>query len=106
MIINIRILQILIYLLRSDFDKIIDARKALEDYGYRYLQEDATTRRSQLFLRLLFQLVRHSFEWEAIQQHTQKLLAELKATPRHLSTIDIEVVPYEVLWGKVGEILG
>ncbi|NET33761.1 MAG: hypothetical protein F6K19_17355 [Cyanothece sp. SIO1E1] len=103
--INIRILQILIYLLRSDFDKIIDARKALEDYAYRYLKDDMTTRRSQLFFLLLFQLVRHSFDWSATKAYTQELLAELKTTPRHLSTIDIEVVPYEMLWEKVGEVL-
>ncbi len=104
--INIRILQILIYLLRSDFNQIIDARKALEDYGYRYLKGDATTRRSQLFLRLLFLMVRHSFDWSLIQEHTAELFADLLATPRHLSTIDIEVVPYEVLWRRVGEVLG
>ncbi len=103
--INRIILQILIPLQKNDRSKIIDRAEALELYAYRHLTKDPTTRRSQLFLRLLFLTVRHSFDWEVIERQTAKTLAELKQTPRHLSTIDIEVVPYEVLWGKVQELL-
>ncbi len=103
--INRLILQVLILLSKNNRAKIIDRAEALEKYAYRYLKHDETTRRSQIFMRLLFLTVRHSFDWPTIQKQTAKTYAELLATPRHLSTIDIEVVPYEVLWGKVGEII-
>lgn len=104
--INRLILQILILLSKNDRSSIIDRAEALEKYAYRYLKKDETTRRSQIFMRLLFLTVRHSFDWPTIQKQTAKTYAQLLATPRHLSTIDIEVVPYEVLWGRVGEVLG
>ena len=104
--INRLILQILILLSKNDRAKIIDRAEALNKYAYRYLVHDETTRRSQLFMRLLFLTVRHSFDWPTIQKQTAKTYAELQSTPRHLSTIDIEVVPYEVLWGKGGGVLG
>lgn len=98
-------LQILILLQKNDRAGIIDRVEALEMYAYRHLKKDPTTRRSQIFMRLLFLSVRHSFDWGVIEKQTAKTFAELKQTPRHLSTIDIEVVPYEVLWGKVRELL-
>ncbi len=103
--INILILQVLLLLKRGNRSGIIERAEALRMYAYRYLSKDPTTRRSEIFLRLLFLTVRHSFDWGVIEKQTAKTLAELKQTPRHLSTIDIEVVPYEVLWGGVKEIL-
>lgn len=103
--INRVILRILILLARNDRPGIIDHAESLELYAYRYLTKDPTTRRSQLFLRLLFLTVRHSFDWPIIAKQTAKTFTELQQTPRHLSTIDIEVVPYEVLWGRVQRIL-
>ena len=103
--INILILQVLLLLKRGDRAGIIERAEALRMYAYRYLSKDPTTRRSQIFLRLLFLTVRHSFDWGVIEKQTAKTYAELLATPRHLSTIDIEVVPYEVLWGRVRETL-
>ena len=96
----------LILLSRDDRSAIIDQAEALELYAYRYLKNDPTVKRSQLFLRLLFLVVRYSFDWEDIEKHTAKTLDQLKKTPRHLSTIDVEVVPYETLWSKVQSILG
>lgn len=104
--INILILQVLLLLKRGDRGGIIERAEALRMYAYRHLSKDDTTRRSEIFLRLLFLTVRHSFDWPIIEQQTAKTLAELQATPRQLSTIDIEVVPYEVLWGRVRELLG
>lgn len=103
--INILILQVLVLLKRGDRSGIIERAEALRMYAYRHLSKDDTTRRSEIFLRLLFLTVRHSFDWPIIEKQTAKTLAQLQATPRQLSTIDIEVVPYEVLWGKVREIL-
>lgn len=96
--INILILQVLL-LKRGDRAGIIERAESLRMYAYRHLSKDSTTRCSQLFLRLLFLTVRHSFDWVVIKRQTAKTYQELLDTPRHLSTIDIEVVPYEVLWG-------
>lgn len=96
--INILILQVLIFLRRGDRPAIIEKLEALQAYAYRHLARDPATRRSELFFRLLFQLVRSGFDPEAVEQRVPGLLQELKGTPRHISGIDVEVVDYGWLW--------
>ncbi|MEZ4991542.1 MAG: hypothetical protein R2824_14075 [Saprospiraceae bacterium] len=101
--INIIILQILILLKRNDRPKIIDRMEALQAYAYRYLARDQTTRRSELFFRMLFLLAKSAFEVAEVERRSPGITEELHNTPRHISAIDIEIVPYELLWNKVVE---
>ena len=103
--INILIIQILILLRRRKLSPIIDRMEALRTYSYRYLKEDSSSRRPDLFIRLLQLVSRYSFEHKKVQEKATPLLAELKAEPRHLLAIDIEIVPYEVLWEEVKRVL-
>lgn len=96
--INILILQVLIFLRRDDRPAIIERLEALQMYAYRYLANDPVTRRSELFFRLLFLLARSIFDPDEARDRSPDLLQELRDTPRHISAIDIEVVPYEGLW--------
>lgn len=103
--INILIIQILIFLGRRDLPKIIDRMEALRIYAYRYLRNDKTTRRPYLFIQLLLLVSKHSFELRPIQNVTGPLLQELREERLNLKTIDIEIVPYEILWDQIVGIL-
>lgn len=104
--INILILQVLILLKKGKKGEIIERAEALQMYAYRYLNKDETVKRSQIFFRLLFLMVKSAFDPKEIEKRTAKTFLELQQTPRHLSTIDIEVLPYELLWERVKQILG
>ncbi|MEZ5045284.1 MAG: hypothetical protein R2828_35645 [Saprospiraceae bacterium] len=104
--INRVVLQVLVLLSKNDRAGIIDRAESLEKYAYRYLTKDETVKRSQIFFRLLFLMVKSAFDPKEIEKRTAKTFLELQQTPRHLSTIDIEVLPYELLWERVKQILG
>lgn len=99
--INILILQLLIFLQRNDRPAIIDRMEAVQAYAYRYLAKDPAMRRSELFFRMLFLLAKSTFELAGVERRSPGIIRELKETPRHISAIDIEIVPYELLWEKV-----
>lgn len=99
--INILILQMLIYLRRNDRAAIIDRIEALRTYAYRYLKKDSTTRRSELFFRMLYLLTKSAFDVEEVERRSPGIFRQLQATPRHIAAVDIEVVGYEGLWGLV-----
>lgn len=99
--INILIVQILVFLRRNDRSAIIDRMEALQAYAYRYLAKDPTTRRSEIFFRMLFLLAKSAFELEEVERRSPGITTELTKTARYISTVDIEVVPYEILWEKV-----
>ncbi len=48
---------------------------------YRYLKKDETTRRSQVFMRLLFLIVRHSFDWPNIQNKPPRFMRSSWSRP-------------------------
>ncbi len=99
--INILIVQFLVFLKRNDRSAIIDRMEALQAYAYRYLAKDPTTRRSEIFFRMLFLLAKSAFDFEEVELRSPGITGELRQTPRYISAVDIEVVPYEILWEKV-----
>lgn len=103
--VNILIIQILILLRRRKLSPIIDRMEALRSYTYRHLKDDPSTRRPDLFIQLLLMLSKYSFDGKLVYEKAGPLLAELKQEPRHLHAIDIEVVPYEMLWQGVIKVL-
>lgn len=103
--INILVIQILILLRRRKLGPIIDRMEALRAYAYRHLKDDPATRRSDLFIQLLLLVSRYSFERKLVVEKAGPLLEELSRAPRHLQAIDIEVVPYEVLWWEIVKVL-
>lgn len=99
--INILIIQILILLRRRKLGPIIDRMEALRSYAYRHLKNDPATRRSDLFIQLLLLLSRYAFDSKLVREISGPLLTELSQEPRQLQTIDIEIVPYELLWEEI-----
>ena len=104
--INVLIIQILVLLQRKNYNRIIDRMSALERYSYRYLKKDDTFR-SNCFIHILLQLEKGNFNLIAVKRHASKYLKALKSLPLEQSKqdLDVEVVPYELLWGKLEALL-
>lgn len=104
--INMLIIQVLVLLQRRKYGDLIDRMAALERYSYRYLKKDDTFR-SNCFIHILLKLEKGDFNLIAVRRHAAKYLKALQSVPVEKSKqdIDVEVVPYELLWEKVVEIL-
>ncbi len=102
--ISILILQILFLLHQKKYNAIIDRAEGLRQYTYRYLRRDDTFR-SHCFIRMLLTLPECSFNKTAVLRKADKYWQQLQAMPLNVAkqSAEIEIVPYETLWGFVLE---
>ena len=100
--INILIIQILYSLQRKKYEQIVEKVEAIRSYSYKYLREDDTYR-SNCFIRMLLTLKPCGFKRSMVEKRAYELLEKMSAAP--IRDIDVEPVSYEVLWGKVLELL-
>lgn len=102
--INVAILIIKYLYLFSErkYSQMIDETEALEQYSYRYLNQDAT-RRSFLFIKMLVQLPMSGFDLRTIRQKSERyslpLISQTKQGAENVQ--EIEIVPYEYLWETI-----
>ena len=103
---HVILMEILFYLLNQQTDKLIDRTEALDKYRIRYLQGEES-RRSNLFLKILLQIPKSGFRKGEVLQKTEADVAELRAIPIQMvnQTLEIEILPYEVIWEYVLELL-
>ncbi len=89
-------------ILRLNTDKgrgsIIDHAEAIEKYGERHLKPGS---RGRLFIQMLLQIVPGNFNREEVEGRAAKYLGRMPEQEGYDG--DLEVVPYEVLWGMVLE---
>lgn len=97
--ITILILHVLFLLLDGRYGEIIDRMESLNTYTHRYLRKDHTFR-SNCFIKMLLQLPAASFHKEAVIRKAKKYKDKLESVPLEEAnqSIEIEIVPYEMLW--------
>ncbi len=100
--INILILEVLYHLNKQEYGKIIDRMPSIEQYLYRHLMVQPLIR-SRLFVKMLMSLEKGHFRRKAVEEKSRDLLEELRSYPidQSVQDFELEVVPYEVLWGEV-----
>jgi hypothetical protein len=98
--INILIIEILDYLRKKLYYKIIDRTAALQRYCYRYLNDDRSTYRSYQFFQIILCLEKGAFCKKEVDPLVAKHLQALKDHPLSEAQQDyeLEIVPYEHLW--------
>ncbi len=98
--INILIIEILEYLRKKIYSKVIDRTAALERYSYRYLIDDKSTYRSYQFFQIILCLEKGAFCKKEVDPLAEPYLQALKEHPLSKAQQDyeLEVVPYEHLW--------
>ncbi len=103
--INILIIQIIIQLQRNQYGLIIDWIESLGAYARSYTRKPETAR-ANIFINMIVKMESASFHRAGTERKTKKLLEKLQATPLKLrKSLAIEIVPYEVLWNAILELL-
>lgn len=101
--IAIIIIQILFFLHRRQYNKIIDRIESLQLYSYRHLRKDETFR-SQCFIKMIAEMVRADFRKQGTMFRTQKWLNKLNTMSlTEFPNADIEIIPYPHLWEMILE---
>lgn len=103
---NILILQVLFLLKKKKFAVIVDKVESLRQYASKYLRKENTFRTS-CFIKMLCQLPAGNFHSVNVQRRTKNYHEKMMALPKEQARmdVDVEIVPYEVLWDKVLELL-
>ena len=101
--ISILIVQILNLLESQDFDFIITASDALRIYCNRYLAKEEFYFRSNCFIRMLLVMEKESFDYQRTKDAAQEFYLKLKgrAAKSQRRVLDMEVIPYEMLWERI-----
>ncbi len=96
--IDILVLQILIALVRKDYDYIIDRQNALKQYSSRYLRKNEHYR-STCFVNILLHLVAADFHQVRFLRYAEKDIKKLEAMPLEAANqiAEFEIIPYEYL---------
>ena len=103
---NILILQILFLLRKGKHGDIIDRVESLKKYVSNYLRKGNTFRTS-CFIKMLCQLPAGNFHSVNVQRRTKHYYDKMMGLPKEQARmdVDVEIVPYEVLWDKVLSLL-
>lgn len=104
--IPILIAQLLHWVSQGKTSKVIDRIDALEKYCSRYLTKD-TTFRSNCFIKMVMQLPAGNFHLVAVGRKAAKYVSRLEEAPIDLKsqTYEVEILPYDTLWGMVVDVL-
>lgn len=105
--ISIIIIQVLIFLQRKEYNKLIDRTDAIIRYSSRYLRRDQNFR-SNCFLQMLACLPQGDFHPARVRQLSKKYVEKLESMPLSEApqSPDLEFIPYEHLWDYALELLG
>jgi hypothetical protein len=104
--IPILVIQIVFMIHQKKYGAAIDRIEAIQKYCSRYLVKDDTFR-SNCFIKMLLQIPKASFHKAAVIRKSEKYLEKLENYPLNLSSQshEIEIIPFEALWGLVLETL-
>jgi len=104
--ISVQVIQLIHFLIRRDYDKIVDRLDALNQYTFRYLRNDETLR-SNCFIKMLLKIPEAEYHPLRTERYVAKYTKKLAENPFEVSMkeIAIEIIPYEHLWEIIMEIL-
>jgi hypothetical protein len=105
--IAILIVQISLFILHKDYDKAEQCIEKVQQYCHRYLRKDETFR-SSCFIKMLLLIPKNGFRRAAVFRKAKPYLQKLRQEPIEISsqTYEVEILPYEALWGMVEDSLG
>ena len=104
--IPILIIQLLFMIVKKDYDQSLERFDAIQKYCSRYIKKGDNLR-SNCFINMLLQIPKASFHKAGVIRKAQKYYDQLLATPLEVSgqAHEIEIIPYEDLWGFILESL-
>ena len=103
--INLLILQIITRIYRKQYGQITEKKKALEAYARTYTRKPET-KRANIFIKMILKMGKASFHRAATERDTRQLYEKLQATPlRFGQNLAIEIIPFDVLWREILNLL-
>lgn len=99
---NLIILELLHLLVDGEHSKYLEKLEKVESFIQSRFRAHPF-KRTRHFLRLLKSVVKGNYHVPLVEAHGKRQLKNLAATRKDLTieTIDLEIVPYELLWGLV-----
>jgi len=92
--------QLLLLIIKKDYEKIIDRVENLKAYDQKYLRKEDSFRIT-CFLRMILLIPKHNFHPVAAQRHAApylKKMEEHKESTSNWKETYIEMIPYENFW--------
>jgi hypothetical protein len=104
--ISILVVELMHFLIRKEYDKLMDKLDALNQYTYRYLRNDSTLR-SNCFIKMLLKIPDAEYHPIRTARYVSKYEKKLKANPLEvlLKSVNVEIIPFENLWEIIIDIL-
>jgi len=102
---NLLILELLHLLVDKDRKKFFERLERVEGFIQSRFRAHRF-QRTRHFLRLLKSVVRGNYHPVSVQAHGERQIKNLSKSKIDINVIDIEVVPYEILWSLVFAFLG
>jgi hypothetical protein len=103
---SVLVLQLLFLIQMRNHDALIDKTEALKAYAYRYLHQRQMYR-TNCFVKLLLLIPSCYFNKTAIIRKSEPLLNKMssRAVSEGSISTNMEIVPYEILWAMVLDLL-
>jgi hypothetical protein len=104
--VSIIVIQLLFFIIRNQYNDVIDRMDALRQYSFRYLRKDSTFR-SNCFIKMLLKIPDADFHPVRTQLYTKELLKKLNShkLDYEMLTNEIEVIPFHFLWEIIIDVL-
>lgn len=102
----IKLIELLFLFGERKYAAITEKLSAFSQYQHRYLKNDETLRYS-IFIKMLLSLPESKYNPIRVQRQVAKLHDRLLNAPKQITenTLDVEVIPYEVLWEYIIKLL-
>jgi hypothetical protein len=97
--IPIIIAQILYFLAKKEYDSVLDRIGSVEKYCVRHLVDKYFDVRSYYFIKMLLTLPDAEYNIKRVQTRSQGFKEKFEAAPENAKNIELEIMPYETLWG-------
>jgi hypothetical protein len=97
--IPIIIAQILYFLAKKDFESVVDRIGSVEQYCIRHLVDKYFDVRSYYFIKMLLTLPDAEYNFKRVEMRSQGFKEKFEAAPENAKNIELEIMPYETLWG-------
>jgi hypothetical protein len=97
--IPIIIAQILYFLVKKDFDSVLSRIVSIEKYCVRHLVDKDFDVRSYYFIKMLLTLPEAEYNFKRVQTRSKGFKEKFEAAPANSKNIELEIMPYETLWG-------
>jgi hypothetical protein len=97
-------LQFLWQLRERDYQKLFDKADALRVYSQRYLKKQ-DNERPYLFTKMIGLADKKSYDYDETITATQELYEQLKTTNESQEVAEWEILPYDIMWEIVLEMI-